>query len=187
MMPLMKRMWLLLRLLPLVGLAGCMKPEHRVARDFRDKLAEEIGKASFVEVVEHSHMADFPDEAFPDPSLRSSDDVPKIEYARIRLTAEQKQALVKRVQSFDKAASPVITFCSFVPHHTVELHSASGVTSRIEICFACSDFEWDAADLQGSPESWIRAFEGFISEIGMHPNADWKDRVVKSGKAPARR
>ena len=171
----------------LLWLAGCTKPEHRETRDFRDKLADEIAKASFVEVVEHSDMMDFPEEAFPDPPLRSPDDVPKIEYARVRLSAEQKQALVTRVRAFDKTASPVITFCGFVPHHTIELHADSGVTSRIEICFSCSAFEWDAADLQGSPESWIQEFRGFIAEIGMRPKADWRDLVVKSGKIPVRR
>jgi hypothetical protein len=171
----------------LLGLAGCTKPEHREARNFRDKLAEEMGKASFIEVVEHSWMGDFPDEAFPDPHLRSSDDVPKIEYARIRLSAGQKQALVKRVRTFDQTASGVVSFCSFAPHHTIELHSASGVTSQLEICFGCSGFEWDAADLRGSPESWMREFEGFISEIGMSPEADWKERVLKAGKVPVRR
>ncbi|HEY1122041.1 MAG TPA: hypothetical protein VGE67_10590 [Haloferula sp.] len=177
--------WMLPALL--LWLAGCTRPEHRQARDFRDKLADEIAKAAFVEVVEHSDMMDFPEEAFPDPTLRSFGDVPKIEYVRVRISAEQKRALVKRVRSFDKTASPVITFCSFVPHHTVELHSESGVASRLEICFACSDFEWDAADLQGSPESWMQEFMGFISEIGMHPKADWRDLVLKSGKVPIRR
>jgi hypothetical protein len=170
-----------------LAFAGCTKPEHRAARDFRDKLASEIAKASFVEVVEHSHMMDFPDEAFPQSPLRSSDDVPTIEHARIRLSAEQRDALVKRVRSMDEADSPVISFCGFVPHHTVELHSASGVSSRLEICFSCSGLEWDAADLQGSPESWVSEFEGFVSGIGMHPSADWKDLVLKSGKVPPRR
>ncbi len=177
----------LLCLLLLLSASACTKPEHRVAQGFRDKLADELQKAAFVEVVEHSYMTDFPAEAFPDPSLRSSDDVPRIEYERIRLSAEQKQALVRRVRSMDEADSPAISFCGFVPHHTIELHSSAGVASRLEICFTCSNFEWDAADLQGSPETWVSSFEGFITDAGMSPDADWEDRVLKSGKVPVRR
>ncbi|MCW1886892.1 hypothetical protein OKA04_19285 [Luteolibacter flavescens] len=182
--------WMRLGLLGLVALTwlvGCTKPEHRAARDYRNKLADEIAKSSFIEVIEHSYIDDFPEESFPEFMPRSFDDVPTIEYARIRLSAEQKEALVKRVRSFDRTASPVVSFCSFDPHHTIEFHSDAGIISRFEICFGCSGFSWDAARLQGSPESWMQEFKGFIAEIGMRPEADWKDLVLKSGQVPIRR
>jgi hypothetical protein len=171
----------------LLSASACTKPEHREAKAFRNKLADEIRHASLVEVVEHSDMMDFPDHAFAKEGERSSDEVPKIEYARLRLSEDQKKNLLKRIQAFDEKDSPTVSFCGFVPHHTLEFHSPAGAVSSLEICFQCSTFHWSGGKLSGSPGKWVDEFESFIADVGLHADADWRDLVVKSGKvSPAR-
>ena len=132
MTPLMKRIaWLLW----VWSLAGCSKPEHREAAAFRDKLAEEIRNAAFIEVAEHSFMSDFPMHAYPHYEEMEEDDFPRIEYARLRLSENQKRQLLEMVKGLDETDSSQPSFCYFVPHHTLEFHSASGVSSRLKICF----------------------------------------------------
>lgn len=83
----------------------------------------------------------------------------------------------------DPSETYFIDLCPFDPHHTIELHSESGLTSSLRICFDCDRFHWSARSLTGTRDTWMSGFESFIGSLGMRPNADWDQSLKDSGKA----
>ena len=158
----------------------------KVAREFRDALAAAIAAAPRIEVVEHSHFSDFFEVCDPgEDGVYSSNEFPVVEYARIRLGGKERDALLRTVRAMDPSEPSSISFCTFDPHHTIELHAESGLSSSLPICFTCDNFHWSARELSGARSAWVQGLESFIGSLGMRPEAEWDQKLKDSGKLDA--
>lgn len=165
----------------LVMLAACSPQQDPALHNndpevnqFKKDLKSLIGRADRIVVTEHSNQFDFWNE-----NMKESDIPAPITYQTIALNKKQILLLHEMADSLGGDALGAPPACIFEPHHTITFFAKGSQISAMVICFECSQIQWDGTKSQ-PPQMLHRALAGFIKEIGLEPNRDWRSLAQKT-------
>jgi hypothetical protein len=144
---------------------GC--PED--GRNYRDSLLAAIDRADQIVVTEHSS----PWDAFDIKTHRSRIEG-EYEYGRVTLTDAQKAEFRETIGAVSVATQSWASACIPEFHHTVRFFEGGALKSTLQICFQCSQVEWDAIQGVSPPGAIYDTLEKAISSVGLNPKRDWK-------------
>ena len=140
-------------------------PYEPGGRYLSDLLAA-IRNADEITVTEHSSRVDF---LRPE---RNPDDYKEKVYQVVKVSPNDKLQLIEIVSMLETKTQNAFPACIFDPHHRIAFYSKGKLTSTMEVCFECGQIEWNGTG-QTPPWSIYAGMKTFITEIGLHPKAEW--------------
>lgn len=167
----------------------------RTAADekFKQELVASIMSAEKIVVTEHSDTQDWSREDFEATATRvmrkpgNSDieiemlenrSLPVITYREVELNNYQRLKLLLLVKVFvvDKARNYSLCLPSF--HHQLKFYVAGEPTKFMDICFQCSQLEWNSAGVL-APSLIYPLMRYEINSLGFSAERDWSDYLVQ--------
>lgn len=147
---------------------------------YKRTLGHFIETADHITLTEISDPKDFPDTVKLPPAGR-----PKYEYAKVRLTAAQKEDLQKAVAAMDGTTVDSVTRCYF-PHHRMDFVDRAGkVTGSMEICFECARVKWTHDMDLSAPKGLMGTLAATVKAAGLETEKDWKKMAREKMKEEA--
>jgi hypothetical protein len=145
---------------------------------YQNGLIKTIEQSTEIVVTEHSYESDFFYVGLE--KLKHQE----ITYHKLTLTEGQKGKFIASIKALPDEEKPhgnildAVTGCSFEPHHTIKFYKGEKLLSTMDICFVCSQVEWDGS-IQTPPKSIYKALYDFITLIDLKPDQDWSALVRK--------
>ncbi|MGJ8658016.1 MAG: hypothetical protein ACSHX6_16330 [Akkermansiaceae bacterium] len=142
------------------------KPSNSNPQKYNAALAKAIEVADRVVIKEHSHKVDFFGTA---AGIYSP---PEYVYAQKELSPGEKIMFLESVRKLKGEVDNENTYCLFEPHHTIEFYEQGQLKSSMEICYKCSDIQWNGSSEESSKDVFD-ALTPAIRRAGMETERDW--------------
>lgn len=158
---------------------GCSEPGSPLASStdlgngdtYKAELAHLIERSDKIVLTEHSYPFDLFDMT-ANKSLIANEVV----YGTRVLTAEQRARFASEVRDLDGKSQDAFSACLFEPHHRIAFYSKGRTLSTMEICFKCSQIEWESKS-KIPPWAIYEGLASFIKSVGLQPEQDWEARA----------
>ena len=169
----------LLLLLGVLLMLGCSDPGSPTAsglgpgdgETYKNELAQLIERSDKIVVTEHSYPFDLFDTA-ANKSLIPTEVV----YGTRVLSVEQRARFATEIRALDGKSQDAFSACLFEPHHRIAFYSKGEALGSMEVCFQCSQIEWESKS-KIPPWAIYEGLASFIKSVGLHPEQDWTARA----------
>jgi hypothetical protein len=138
-------------------------------RKYRNALVDEIAAADRIVVTEHSDRMD----AFDSKAGRSRIEGEFV-YQTVELDPAQRVQFQKTIAKLDPATQNFASACLPVVHHTFFFYQGDSLKSRLDICFQCSQVDWNGIRGIAPPGSIYQGLKKAVTALGMQPKRDWQ-------------
>lgn len=165
----MKKIFIILASLIITACAVKQQPVSE-EQAYITLLAQEVESSDSIIFVEHSYKFDFFDNS--NPSSIDIEEAPTYTYRTQKISANQQRKFFSALMALEEKNVNMFSSCMFVPHHRIEFYKSSKLSSSMEICFHCSDIEWDATN-NTRPIALIGVLENTFIEAGFKTSKDW--------------
>jgi len=149
-------------------------------KSFRQYLMRAIENADQIKLIEHSHKTDFLD------VVTDINTAPTYVYNEKELRVGEKVLFLEKVRKISGKRQMMQTDCLFVDHHTIEFYEQGSILNRMNICFSCSEIEWEDKQRDVSKEMFD-VLKSLVQQAGMQLQREWsklaKDRYAELNKA----
>ncbi|MFZ6874059.1 hypothetical protein ACO0LF_18535 [Undibacterium sp. Di27W] len=138
---------------------------------YKADLLQSIRQASKIVVTEHSSELDF---VVVGRSIPQKERV----YRTVTLSQRHRDNFISIVEATPDETQQSFSGCLFDPHHTVYFYVQGKLASKLDICFACGQQQWNAT--KHTPPSFIiGSFSSFVKSIGLSPEREWAELLKK--------
>ncbi len=144
------------------------------AKNYRDRLSEEVRAAQEVDAIEHSWHYDRRSESGESVITEIR------EYRRIRLNSTQRAELARRIGRCDPGVKRSFSLSIFEPHHSLLLSGSDGSVSRVLVDDWPDHLQWSNINDQWGdmvdtlyPEALPGVIRDWFSSEGFRLHADW--------------
>ena len=131
-------------------------------RPFLNELSRATREADRIVLVEHSYNYD----------KGSEDLLQERIYREVVLNDMQKQSLLAVLRATVSRRSMSFSKCIFEPHHRFEFYHQARRIHALEVCFQCSQMEWDRKFAE-EPRAIYEGLDKFVRSVGLEPERNW--------------
>ncbi len=163
------RQYLLLALCGLLFACSSEKSDAGEGAAYRADLIKAIRQSSKIVVTEHSSEIDFI-QAGQSPTQK------EIVYRSVTLTQRDRENFVAAIEQVSDEPQRAFAACVFDPHHTVYFYTQGKLSSKLAVCFECSQQEWKATKHR-PPAAIYGGLAQFIKSVKLSPEREWVSLV----------
>lgn len=106
-------------------------------------------------------------------------------YGSSEMDSRQKVFFRSTIQSLDPRTQDAFAACIFEPHHTIRFYASGELLSTMEICFQCSQVQWDMEAQTVPPWALYPGLAKVVGNAGFKAERDWGSVLRERGKAGA--
>ncbi len=165
----MKKLFIILASLIITACTAKQQPMS-AEQEYVTLLAQEVESSDSIVFVEHSYKLDFFDNN--NPSSIDIEKAPTYVYKTQKISADQQRKFLSALISIEEKDVNMVSSCMFVPHHRIEFYKSGKLSSSMEICFHCSDIEWDATK-NTRPIALVGVLGNAFLDAGFKTSRDW--------------
>ena len=138
---------------------------------YKAALLNSIKKSTKIVITEHTHPLDAYDESKKSGPLKS-----EITYKSVTLDKEQTDYFIEAVAKMPAETQDAFAACLFYDHHRIYFINSNGTQTKMNICFHCSQIEWDAISIS-PPWAIYETLSNVITHLGMTPEDNWQAKL----------
>lgn len=163
------RQYVVLALCGLLFACSSEKNDAGEGAAYKADLINAIRQSSKIVVTEHSSEMDFIQAG---QSAAQKEQV----YRSVTLTTRDRENFIAAIEQVSDETQQAFAACVFNPHHTVYFYAQGKLSSKLDVCFECSQQEWKATKHR-PPAGIYEGFAQFIKSVKLSPEREWVDLV----------
>ncbi|MES2041426.1 MAG: hypothetical protein V4495_26715 [Pseudomonadota bacterium] len=136
---------------------------------YKVDLINAIRQSSKIIVTEHSSELDFIQAG------QAATPKEKV-YRTVTLTTRDRENFIAAIEHVSDKTQQAFSACVFDPHHTVYFYAQGKLSSKLDICFACSQQQWDATK-HTPPADIHEGLAQFIKSVKLDTEREWANLV----------
>lgn len=161
--------YLLLLVCSLLFACSSEKNDAGEGAAYKADLLTAIRQSSKIVVTEHSSEMDFIEAG------QAATQKERV-YRSVTLTSRDRENFINAIEQVSDATSQLVSACIFDPHHTVYFLVQGKLSSKLDVCFECSQQQWNATK-HTPPADIYGGLAQFIKSVKLNPEREWVSLV----------